>query len=403
VTPWVIVAVAIFARFSMHKRPSLSASLMLSIPLAWIAASVASTFVFPITFRVLWVGPFLIGVIMLALWLLSTRSMVRWRSATPFVVVIFATALGLATPMSQRAGASATRPLNVPMPAIDSMPAPQDQRAIRLSPGVQVQPGSALISFTNGRCLLGVQPVLDFASRSPDGCWTLFASPRQRESPPRRFVGITQQESSIDLAYENNLRSLLHVSVDSPAQTHIESVTRVPFDIYSHLNTFCELTMTGHKRLSILFSPCPQSPIEVTYMEYPRGRPERMAYLDAAGAFHVVEASSAEKGPYHELAHGTLGAHDALTMTLLDEDRPVFRLTFDDWAAQSSTALSPTAGYGLPENAIEFSLEGAAPTSAAGIYVTLAATSAGRGYNSVGHTRGTYRNQMLVEMISRER
>src|SRR4051812_44793355 len=314
VVPWVIVIVVIFARFSLHKRPSLSASLMLSIPLAWIAASVASTFVFPITFHVLWVGPFLIGVMMLALWMLSTRSMVRWRSITPIVIALCAIALGVVTPMSQRAGASATRPLNVPMPASDSMPEPQDQRAIRLSPDVQVQPGSALINFTNARCLLGIQRVLDFASRSPDGCWTLFASPHQRESPLRRFVGIVQQESSIDLTYENDLRSLLHVSIDSPAQTHIESITKVPFDIYSHLNTFCELTMTGHKHLFIVFSPCPSSPIEVTYMQYPRGRPERLAYLDAAATFHVVEASSAEKGPYHELARGTLGANEPLTM-----------------------------------------------------------------------------------------
>ena len=65
--------------------------------------------------------------------------------------------------------------------------------------------------------------------------------------------------------------------------------------------------------------------------------------------------------------------------------------------------LSSTAGYGLPENAIEFSLDGVSPKSAAGIYLTLAATGAGRGYNSIGHAAGTYRNRMLVERISGER
>src|SRR5213075_2336632 len=64
VAPWVIVAVVIVARFSTKKCPSLSAWLLLSIPIAWIAASVASTLVFPITFHVLWVAPFLVGVMM---------------------------------------------------------------------------------------------------------------------------------------------------------------------------------------------------------------------------------------------------------------------------------------------------------------------------------------------------
>src|SRR5947207_2163571 len=64
VAPWIIVAVVILARISMQKRPSLGASLLLSIPIAWIAASVASMFVFPTTFHVLWVAPFLVGVMM---------------------------------------------------------------------------------------------------------------------------------------------------------------------------------------------------------------------------------------------------------------------------------------------------------------------------------------------------
>src|SRR5205814_164978 len=61
--PSLIVTVVMLARFSMRKRPSLAASLMLSIPIAWIAASVASMFVFPTTFHVLWVAPFLVGVL----------------------------------------------------------------------------------------------------------------------------------------------------------------------------------------------------------------------------------------------------------------------------------------------------------------------------------------------------
>jgi hypothetical protein len=135
-------------------------------------------------------------------------------------------------------------------------------------------------------------------------------------------------------------------------------------------------------------------------MDYPRGRPARFAYLDAAGVFHVAQASSAEKGPFHDLTSGALRRDQPLVMTFFDREVAVFRVTFDDWAAQLSTAPSPTAGWGVPVNAIEFSLQGDKPTSAAGVFITLAATSVGRGFDSVGHSAGTYRNRMRIERLS---
>jgi hypothetical protein len=262
---------------------------------------------------------------------------------------------------------------------------------------VQVQPGSALINITSGRYLIGVQPVLDFFSRSPDRCWVLFATRAMREGPPRMFTGIRRDGDWLDLSYANDTQSLLRVSRLSI--TEIESYTRLDQPIYSHLNTYCELTITGHRRLFIQFSPCPQIPIEVTAMEYPRGRPERLAYLDQSEIFHVVEAASAEKGPYHELAAGKLSRGEPLSLVLSDQQTPMFRITFDDWTSQSSVAPSPTAGYGLPETAIEFSLAGVNPSSAASVFLTLAATSAGRGYNSVGHNPGIYVNRMRIERL----
>ncbi|HEX3356079.1 MAG TPA: hypothetical protein VHS31_03770 [Tepidisphaeraceae bacterium] len=283
------------------------------------------------------------------------------------------------------------------MPEIDKLPIPESQRSIQISHDVQVQPGSALVNFTAGRYMLGVQPVLDFVSRSPDRCWVLFAPRSLRDGPDQKFTGMIRGNDSLDLAYRSDFESLLHISTDAQTTTSIESMSRLNADIYSHLNTYCELTITGHHRLFVIFSPCPQTPIEVTSMEYPSGKPERLAYLDASEMFRVVEGSSAEKGPYHELIHGKLSRSDALTMSLLDNQQLMFRLTFADWAAQASVALSPTAGFGLPENAIEFSLNGANPSSSAGIYMTLAATSAGRGYASVGHAAGVYRNRIIVE------
>jgi hypothetical protein len=86
------------------------------------------------------------------------------------------------------------------------------------------------------------------------------------------------------------------------------------------------------------------------------GLPSRLAYLDAQGGFHVVQATSGEKGLFHPLASGRLDRGQPLTITILDRDQPVASLTLLDWSSQASTELSPTAGWGLPQNAIEFSL-----------------------------------------------
>lgn len=131
--------------------------------------------------------------------------------------------------------------------------------------------------------------------------------------------------------------------------------------------------------------------------DYPTGRPARLAYRTAS-RFIVVEAHSGEKGPFRELASGSLQPHEPIRLFLEDEDREIGTVTFDDWAVQASIEPSPTAGWGLPQNAIEFQLKGDAPSDSANIWLTLAATAVGRGWDTVGHLPGTYRNRMQVKL-----
>ena len=111
----------------------------------------------------------------------------------------------------------------------------------------------------------------------------------------------------------------------------------------------------------------------------------------------MVEASSGEKGPFRILAEGRLEPSSHLKITFCDDNRAIADLNLLDWSAQASTQLSPTAGWGVPENAIEFSLSGNEPASTASIFITLAGTSVGRGWDSVGHAAGTYRNRIAIE------
>ena len=137
--------------------------------------------------------------------------------------------------------------------------------------------------------------------------------------------------------------------------------------------------------------------MEVLPFDYPAGRPARFAYLGADNIFRVAQAKSGEKGPFETLAEGKLNRTDPLTLTLYDDGAPFCRITLDDWAAQAGTDLSPTAGWGVPQNAIEFSWDEDRQT--AHFFITLAGTSVGRGWDSVGHTPGVYRNRMTIERL----
>ena len=125
----------------------------------------------------------------------------------------------------------------------------------------------------------------------------------------------------------------------------------------------------------------------------PRGLPMWMK----RGGFESWRRQAVRKGHSISWPRAGLSGPISLEITLCDEDRAIGRLTLLDWSAQASTQLSPTAGWGVPENAIEFSLNGDEPTSPASLFITLAATSVGRGWDSVGHAAGTYRNRITIE------
>jgi hypothetical protein len=308
---------------------------------------------------------------------------------------------GAIMPRLERSPFAATHPLNTASAAvIAAVRGEVVQGNVPLGPGVRIAASDGSLSLQNGRTVIWLQPLLSFESRSPDGCWTIFSPRDYRRSPPRTRLGAARDEDGgIQLQYADVGRSTLtaHTLDGMAGSTQIEASTQLPTTVFSHLNSFTQIELAGHHRLSLAFSPCREQRVDVCAADFPVGRPARCAYLDAGGVFHVVEAHSGEKGPFHELARGPLARVDALAIGVFDDNDLVCTITMDDWASQADTTLSPTAGWGLPTNAIEFHLEGDSPTSPAELFVTLAATSVGRGWDTVAHAPGTYRNRMRVE------
>lgn len=355
VVPIVLVAFAVI--LVLPPARALRPALLAAVPATYLAAAIAGRVLFPITLRTLWLAPLAIGLVLGLLWWRLHRT--HAKRAVAFAGA--GSALGVFLAVAHAGPPPSTHPASAQ---------PEDLAAL----------GAPAVTYTAGPLSFYAFAQLSFVSRSPDACWTLLATAADRTGPLDERV---TQDSHLDE------RGALHVDVR----------TSVPRVVYSHLNTFTALSVSGHRHLYVAFSPAPDVRIELLPVDYPVGRPARFAYVAADRTFHVVEASSAEKGPFTDLARGTLAPTDPLAITFYDEDTPVARVTFDDFAAQASTELSPTAGWGVPQNAIEMRLAGDSPGSPAELYVTLAGTSVGRGFESVAHAPGVYRNRMHFERL----
>jgi hypothetical protein len=290
---------------------------------------------------------------------------------------------------------SQTKPLHSTLPVIDNLK-PIKETIYQLESHLVANLNTAELTLQHRQATLNIEPFLRFISTSPDRGWIILA-PKTQSRPLTSKVYVNDIAPGKLKTFYHQAERLNHI-LDCQSTKNsllITAFTILEKDIYSHLNRFCDFTFASPDKLYISFSPCPNQKIEITPSDYPIGRPTRFAYLNEQGLFKVVEATSAEKGPFRTLAKGSIQIDQPFTISLYSNDNVLFTIEMNDWVKQASTQLSPTAGWGVPENAIEFNLA----YQQAYIYTTLAGTSVGRGFQSVGHTSGTYRNQMKITLI----
>jgi hypothetical protein len=311
----------------------------------------------------------------------------RVRRGRALASALLGAVLGACLPASQLSLVAGTRPL-VDVAAVDSL--------VALGPGVGGGSRPRL-QVESGGLRLQVDPLVTFSSRSPDATWTVFAPLAARTGPAWGLHSAWTDGAWSSQAFVAGEERALLRHRTGPGLLLVDALSALPRPVHSHLNSYTAVLvhLDPTDRLRLSFSPCPETLVEVQQSDYPVGRPARLAYLDGEGSFRVVEASSGEKGPFRLLAEGPLAAGEPLTVTLVLGDRPACRIVWDDWSAQASPRLSPTAGWGVAENALEFSRTH--DGRAAALFLTLAATSVGRGWDSVTHAAGGYRNRMRIE------
>ncbi len=392
-----------------------------TIPAFWLSAIIVAVDLFPYSARRFGLPAFAcLAIVSAAFWISFRRQQFR-RWPTSLAVGLSMTAAG-GFICAQRACDPDTSPLNAAFPKFEgNVDSRMAAIPVHLSDNVDVLTADGRVALRHitppqrsdemptplpsagglreRAYRLEIEPLLTFERRSPDRFWTIFAPTRYSGIPLRTLTTLWHDDTRLVARYGDDTTLKLHTD-SSDDVTTIEAFARLDHPIFSHLNSVASFTISGCRKPTISFSPCAALQVDVTLADYPVGRPMRLAYVDDIDIFHVVEAHSGEKGPFREFGSGPLPRAAPLTITILDDTTAVFRVTLDDWAAQAARSLSPTAGWGLPVNAIEFSQIGD-PGSAGGafaIWMTLSGTSVGRGWDSVGHAAGTYRNRMRIEI-----
>jgi len=367
----------------------------------WIGAGAAAWILFPVSAGAL--GPLAVGVglVLLAAVSFPWPTLERRSRRVAFLLTGAASLAGGALAvLTQQAPLPGTTPAGVSLPPFASATG-RVPSTVRLGEGLTLSPAAGEVTVRvpapgGATVSVNVEPLLTFESRSPDRCWTLFAPRELREGPARRVTGWSRAAGTFSVAYEDDGRSVLRVRGAPTGSAEIEGWSELRRPVYSHLNQWCAVTVLGHRELSLEFSPCPGVRLPFEPADYPVGRPATFASY-AEGRFRLLRASTGEKGPFKTLAAGALGREDPLSVTLYDLGEPVCRIVWEDWARQAGTALSPTAGWGGAENAVELERMGENKDAPATLRLTLAATSVGRGWDSVGHGAGVYRNRMRIE------
>jgi hypothetical protein len=403
--PILIIVLALSALFAAAaQRPAWLRLVLVGLGSMWFAAASASPAIFP-------TSGWWLGLAFLLFALATSGAAMAARLSAPMArkwivtAAVTGAALGLPMPWTQRGPDPATRPLNEPLHAADVIAASELRTTlVTLTANTTVQTAEGVVTARHHGYEGVVEPMLTFNSRSPDRCWSILAPNPITRRPRHRFAGFEFVGDGLRMAFADpEGPAFLNVRPRAGEPTiDIESTTRLFEPVYSHLNSFCVVSMMGHTRASLRFSPCPDQAIDVLFAEYPVGRPSRGAYLSRDGAFRVIEADSGEKGPFHTLATGRLRRGEPLVVTFCDNGRPVMRAVIHDWSAQASDRLSPTAGWRVTENSLEFVLERDYAEAPATLFVSLAGTSLGRGFDTVGHAAGTYRSRVTLEMLSGE-
>jgi hypothetical protein len=359
------------------RRPVLVLTFGLTPGVLLVTGGLTGRLVFPAAEAFFFAGPFTLG----ALWLFTTLRAARTLDRRDRFL-----ALGLACLGSPLGVVQATARLPEPAGTTPSLTALPDEDASKpeLPSSVSLDADGSL-SMPCGRARLSLEPLLRFDDASLDGFWPLRRTPvveklleRPRLTGPQRRadVRVTAMDGGLEL----------------------EAATSVSREMAAHLSRFADVSLAGIQSPALRFDAAGDLSFPASTYDYPSGRPLHFAAWTGAELV-VWRATSAEKGPFVELARGPLSRGAPLGFTVLDGAVPLCHLSFLDFTAQASTQRSPTAGEGVPVNVVQFG-RFRDDDARVGVILSLAATGIGSGFETTRHAEGVYRNRVRVVPVT---
>ncbi len=404
-----------------RRRPFVLRGVFFVAGLTFLATSVLLLALFRASNPYLAAGPAVLGLATLTPVALLRRARPERPRLTWSVLAAIAVASAFVLVWSLRAPDASTLPsdaaLHRPLPenlgplvlrrddAHTSM-LPEQTRRRTARPAVTPHPldeGDGVFRVREDGFSLDVDPHLRFQSRSEDRFWTAFAWHVQHATDAEliaRRLGTHEVEAQWRTS--DGLETTFVSRNAESNDVRIDARFDLAHEVFTHLSTWTNIRFERNAVASdprenpntrVGFSPCAETPIEVFVADYPEGRPVRFAYMTEDERFLVVEATTGEKGPFETLCEGRLRRGDPLTIEFYRDDAVVASTTLIDFSAQASTEPSPTAGWGVPQNALQLMR---LSDDALAVHVTLAATGIGRGWDTVGWTPGVYQNRIDV-------
>ena len=184
VAPIFCVALLLTALFARGKfSHAILPAVLAIIPAFWMAFAISALLTFNDSFRGSWSCAFIGGAIVAALWVSQMR--VRHRDVAGAAHGHPRAARRLVVPRH----AALTRAGDDPdgRGVRRAAAGPSNQRVIKLTKEAQIRPGESHVVFKHGNVILNAQPLLNFANRSPDRCWTALA-PDGESKPTNRVM-----------------------------------------------------------------------------------------------------------------------------------------------------------------------------------------------------------------------
>lgn len=377
----IVLTIPALARWGFSSKPAPMAFVSAMAAGGWLAAVGLGVALFPQSIGVARWAP----AASVAFALGGIAWMVRERPGASVVGVAVGGVLGGIVIAAQRAPAPSTKPAGGAI------------HEVRGTAGNE-EAASGHLTSKCGKGTLHVNPHLTFHSRSPDRTWSLLAPPDARAR--RQLSRFEKTKTGFRAVYKDENEEYSVNAERDPKNNilDIEAIAKLDEPVYSHLNTFTTLRLEVDA--SVAFGPTGNTRYEILAPDSPEGKRMKLATLAHDRTFRVVQAQNDEKGPFTEIGVGTMKRDEPLVIELRPKEENQekgadkgCKITLQDWASQLSTEPSPTAGYGLAQNSIQLFKRG----KEAIILFMLAETGPGRGWDSVGHTAGVYRNRIHVE------